>query len=73
MCGSGAINQVNNSGTYMMVFLACWVVIEVVRYGFYFVYILLVNTRVNRMEYVQDRQYQQLFYLHKQKCGVFIP
>ena len=58
---------------HMMVFLACWVVIEVVRYGFYFVYILMVNILVNRMEYVQDRQYQHLFYLHKQKGGVFIP
>ena len=72
MCGSGVINQVNNSGTYDGVFSMLGGN-RSVRYGFYFVSILMMNILVNRMGYVQDRQYQHLFYLHKQKGGVFIP
>lgn len=58
-----------------MVFLPSGVVMKVVRYGFRFVYMLMVggyNFLMNGIGYVQDRLDQHSFYLHIEKDGVFI-
>lgn len=58
-----------------MVFLPSGVVMKVGRYGFRFVYMLMVgeyNFLMNGIGYVQDRLDQHLFYLQIEKDEVFI-